>query len=213
VERVVILGRRGAGKSALAQKLSRILALPVIELDSIFWQPCPQPTPEREWAETQRTLVARDRWIIDGDLGPYGTGLELRLRAADTVIVLDFPLWRCVWRALRRSLLVQRISSAPVLRGALVLGVLREDIAGAWVGVVVDGDDATAGPARCGLCHGSTRRADPDATTVSASPSRAALNNASAATVAAPANITCITRICRRRASAELVRSFVMRHV
>jgi adenylate kinase family enzyme len=103
VERIVILGRGGAGKSALAQKLSRILDLPVIELDSIFWQPGPRPTPEREWAETQRTLVARDRWIIDGDLGPYDTGLELRLRAADTVIVLDFPLWRCVWRALRRS--------------------------------------------------------------------------------------------------------------
>jgi adenylate kinase family enzyme len=103
VERIVILGRGGAGKSALAQRLSRILDLPVIELDSIFWQSGPRPTPEREWAETQRTLVARDRWIIDGDLGPYDTGLELRLRAADTVIVLDFPLWRCVWRALRRS--------------------------------------------------------------------------------------------------------------
>jgi adenylate kinase family enzyme len=103
VERVVILGRGGAGKSALAQKLSRKLELPVVELDSIFWQPGPRPTPELEWAETQRQLVARDRWIIDGDLGPYDTGLDLRLRAADTVIVLDFPLWRCAWRALRRS--------------------------------------------------------------------------------------------------------------
>jgi hypothetical protein len=27
----------------------------------------------------------------------------VRLQAADTVIVLDFPLWRCAWRALRRS--------------------------------------------------------------------------------------------------------------
>jgi adenylate kinase family enzyme len=103
VERIVILGRGGAGKSALAQKLSNVLDLPVVELDSILWQPGPRPTPEREWAETQRTLVAGDRWIIDGDLGPYDTGLELRLRAADTVIVLDFPLWRCVWRAVRRS--------------------------------------------------------------------------------------------------------------
>jgi hypothetical protein len=25
------------------------------------------------------------------------------LRAADTIIVLDFPLWRCAWQALRRS--------------------------------------------------------------------------------------------------------------
>jgi adenylate kinase family enzyme len=103
VKRVAILGRGGAGKSVLAQKLSSILDLPVIELDSIFWQPGPRPTPEQEWAEIQRGLVARDRWIIDGDLGPYDTSLDLRLHAAETVIVLDFPLWRCVWHALRRS--------------------------------------------------------------------------------------------------------------
>jgi hypothetical protein len=31
------------------------------------------------------------------------TGLALRLRAADTIVVLDFPLCRCAWRALPRS--------------------------------------------------------------------------------------------------------------
>jgi adenylate kinase family enzyme len=103
MKRVVILGRGGAGKSALAHKLSYMLDLPVIELDSLFWQPHLRPTPERDWAEIQRKLVAPDRWIIDGDLGPYDTGLERRLRAADTIVVLGFPLWRCVWQALRRS--------------------------------------------------------------------------------------------------------------
>ena len=103
VQRVAILGRGGAGKSALAQKLSHALNLPVIELDSIFWQPGLRPMPDRDWAEAQRKILERDRWIIDGDLGPYDSDLELRLRAADTVVVLDFPLWRCVWQALRRS--------------------------------------------------------------------------------------------------------------
>jgi adenylate kinase family enzyme len=103
MQRVVILGRGGAGKSALAKQLSNELGFPVIELDSIFWQPGLRPTPEPDWTEIQRELLTHDRWIIDGDLGPYDTGLELRLRAADTIIVLDFPLWHCVWRALRRS--------------------------------------------------------------------------------------------------------------
>jgi adenylate kinase family enzyme len=103
VQRVAILGRGGAVKSALAQQLSRKLDLSVIELDSIFWQPGLRPTPEGDWAQIQRKLVARERWIIDGDLGPYDTSLEIRLRAADTIVVLDFPLWRCLWQALRRS--------------------------------------------------------------------------------------------------------------
>jgi len=103
MKHVAILGRGGAGKSLLAQRLSNKLGLPVIELDRIFWQPGPRPTPEGDWAKIQRELVIRDRWIIDGDLGPYDTGLELRLGAADTIVVLDFALWRCVWQALRRS--------------------------------------------------------------------------------------------------------------
>lgn len=39
---------------------------------------------------------------MDGDLGPYDA-LEVRLKAADTVILLDFSILRCAWRALRRS--------------------------------------------------------------------------------------------------------------
>ena len=39
---------------------------------------------------------------MDGDLGPYDV-VEVRLRAADTIIFLDFSLARCAWRALRRS--------------------------------------------------------------------------------------------------------------
>ena len=39
---------------------------------------------------------------MDGDLGPYDA-VEVRLRAADAIIVPDFSLIRCAWRAVRRS--------------------------------------------------------------------------------------------------------------
>jgi adenylate kinase family enzyme len=103
VKLIAILGRAGAGKSTLAQQLGRILGIPVTELDSPFRKPGPQPTPEPEWAQIQHRLVTPDRWIVDGDLGPDDTDLTLRLSAADTIVILDFPLWRCIWRSLRRS--------------------------------------------------------------------------------------------------------------
>ena len=60
---------------------------------------------------------------MEGDLGPYDF-VEIRLRAADTVLFLDFSLLRCAWRALGRShermdfwlwLLQYRCRSRPVL--------------------------------------------------------------------------------------------------
>jgi adenylate kinase family enzyme len=102
VKRIVVLGRGGAGKSTLAARLGTALNLPVIELDKHFWAPDLTPTPKNQWAQAQRRLTSGQQWILDGDLGPYDV-LHVRLQAADTVIVLDYPLWRCAWRALRRS--------------------------------------------------------------------------------------------------------------
>ncbi len=53
-------------------------------------------------AGSRRWLAAANRWIMDGDLGPYDV-LGERLTRADTVLILDFSLARCTWRALRRS--------------------------------------------------------------------------------------------------------------
>jgi uridine kinase len=102
MKRVLIIGPGGSGKSTLALRLCEITGLPAIELDKIFWQPGLVPLPRERWAEVQRELIAGDAWIIDGDLGPYDV-IDIRLRAADTVIFLDFSIFRCALRAIRRS--------------------------------------------------------------------------------------------------------------
>lgn len=102
MKRVVILGRGGSGKSTLASKLGEITGLPVIELDKSFWQSGLGALPSNEWANLQRKLIAQDRWIMDRDFGQRDA-VEVRLRAADTIIVLDFALLHCAWRALRRE--------------------------------------------------------------------------------------------------------------
>jgi hypothetical protein len=102
VERVVIVGRGGAGKSTAAVRMGQATGLPVIELDAHFWRPDLTPTPLQEWIQVQQHLVASDRWIADGDLGPHDAP-GVRLSRADTVLILDFSLPRCAWRAARRS--------------------------------------------------------------------------------------------------------------
>ena len=140
---MVILGRGGAGKSTLAQDLSRATGLPVAELDALFWRAGPNgPTPAEpaQWTARQHDLVRRNEWIIEGDLGPYDRDLALRLRAADTVIVLDFGFPRCAWRTLRRGreqpeywrwIWSYRRRSLPALRQAIAV-----DAAGAGIHVL-----------------------------------------------------------------------------
>ena len=102
MQRIVILGRGGAGKSTFARQLGEMTGLPVVELDKHFWQAGMVPAPRETWAQIQRQLASEDRWIMDGDLGRYDD-LRVRLQRADTVLVLDFGVWLCLRRALRRS--------------------------------------------------------------------------------------------------------------
>ncbi len=102
MQRVVILGRAASGKSTLARALGAITKLPVMELDKLFWQPGLLPTPREAWSAVQERLAHQEQWIMDGDLGPYDA-VQARLRRADTVILLDFSLFRCACQAIKRS--------------------------------------------------------------------------------------------------------------
>ena len=129
MRRVIVLGRGGAGKSTLARQLGEITGLPVVELDKLFWRPGLLPMPRDEWIHLQQKLVHEEKWIMDGDLGPYDA-LEERLRMTDTIVVLDFSLLRCAWRTFRRSrerldywrwVLAWRRHSRPALLRAIAL--------------------------------------------------------------------------------------------
>jgi adenylate kinase family enzyme len=99
MQRVLILGSPGAGKSTLARRLSERTGLPVIHPDAEYWQQgWVEPEPGA-WAAKVSDLVQRPRWIMDGNYG--GTG-DIRLQAADTAIYLDYPTWLCLWRVIRR---------------------------------------------------------------------------------------------------------------
>lgn len=102
MRRVVILGRGGSGKSVLAVDLGRATGLPVIELDDEFWNEQLEPMELDAWTCRQTVLAEPPRWIMEGDLGPHDD-LEPRLGRADTIVMLDMPLWLCVWRAWRRG--------------------------------------------------------------------------------------------------------------
>lgn len=99
MKRVLVIGSGGSGKSVLARRLAGRTGLPLIHLDTLYWRPGWEETPKDEWEATVREFVDADRWIMDGN---YGGTLDIRLAAADTVILLDLPRLTCLRRVVRR---------------------------------------------------------------------------------------------------------------
>ena len=101
MERIIIIGCGGAGKSTLARQLGENLDIPVVHLDRLFWRPgWVQVSPE-EFDELHRAEISKDRWIIDGN---FGRTIPDRLARCDTVIYLDFSRFTCLMGVLKRVL-------------------------------------------------------------------------------------------------------------
>ncbi len=101
MQRILIIGPCGSGKSTLSREVGERLGLPVFHMDQLGWLPGWVETEKNELRARIETVVATDRWLIEGN---YGSTLHLRLPRADTVIYLDFPIRLCLWRLLRRTL-------------------------------------------------------------------------------------------------------------
>ena len=101
MERIIIIGCGGAGKSTLAQQLGKKLNIPVVHLDKIFWKPGWVETPPEEFDELHRRELARDQWIMDGN---FNRTMPERIARCDTVIYLDFSRMACICGVVKRVL-------------------------------------------------------------------------------------------------------------
>lgn len=98
-KRILIVGSSGAGKSTLARQLGAATSLPIVHLDSLYWQP--------GWIGTEKVLfkekliveLQKFAWIIDGN---FDSTLALRAQYADLIIMLDYDKKLCLYRAMKR---------------------------------------------------------------------------------------------------------------
>jgi adenylate kinase family enzyme len=104
MERIVVIGTTGSGKTTLAQQISSQLNIPHIELDALYWNPnWSESTTEVFYSRVNKALSG-DRWVVDGN---YSKVRNLIWSKADTLVWLDLPLFTTFRRLLRRT--VQRV--------------------------------------------------------------------------------------------------------
>ncbi len=98
--RILILGPSGGGKTYLARRLGAILSREPTHLDALFWRPGWTSMPQSEWRHVMESLVAPEQWIMDGT---YESTLDLRIPAADAIVIVQRSRWACLWGVLRRK--------------------------------------------------------------------------------------------------------------
>ena len=91
--RILVLGCPGSGKSTLARALAARTGLPLVHLDTVWWRADGTHVPREAFDQALDALLRGEQWIMDGD---YSRTYEVRLRAADTVIFLDYPEAVCM---------------------------------------------------------------------------------------------------------------------
>jgi len=99
MERILVMGPPGSGKSTLSRHIGARYGLPVFHLDQAFWLPGWIEAPAGGFRAEVERIATLPRWVIDGN---YPEVLALRLRMADTLIYLDAPAWLSLLRIARR---------------------------------------------------------------------------------------------------------------
>ena len=100
MNRIVVIGPPGAGKTEFANELGAVLGTPnVFHLDHYFWKPGWTRTSSEERHLIIETLTQHDTWIIEGN---FLETVDEQISHADTVIWLNLSLWISLYRVLKR---------------------------------------------------------------------------------------------------------------
>lgn len=98
LQRLVIAGTSGAGKTTLARAVSERLDLPFTEIDSLFHGP--DWTPRESFLDDVKAIAAGERWVSEWQYEPARPILAAR---ATTMVWLDYPWPVQMSRAIRRT--------------------------------------------------------------------------------------------------------------
>lgn len=99
MERILIIGNAGAGKTTFSKKLAAKLGLPIIHLDKLFWHGQWEHLSREVFDSALQAELEKPRWIIDGN---YTRTLPHRLSYCDTVFYFDLPTLSCLWGITKR---------------------------------------------------------------------------------------------------------------
>ncbi|MBT5859066.1 MAG: hypothetical protein HOH88_04275 [Flavobacteriales bacterium] len=98
MQKVLVIGCCGAGKSTFSKKLQSILNVGLIHLDQYYHKPNWEEPKKEEWERIVNNLIKKPSWIKDGT---YIESLDIRIEKCDTLIYLDYSILKCFFRVVK----------------------------------------------------------------------------------------------------------------
>ncbi len=99
--KILIVGNGGSGKTTLSNKISKMLNIPILHLDNIYWINGWVHNEMEKFDSITSQFMQSQSWIIEGT--PM-RGFETRVSHSDTIIFLDFSCAACTFRIMKRSI-------------------------------------------------------------------------------------------------------------
>ena len=99
MQKVIVIGCPGSGKTTFAEKLRDKIGFPLYYLDAIWHKPDRTHISREEYDARLAEILALDSWIIDGN---YSRTIESRISVCDTVFLFDLPVEVCLDGAISR---------------------------------------------------------------------------------------------------------------
>jgi adenylate kinase family enzyme len=101
MQRVLVMGSSGSGKSTFARRLSDITGIPTVSIDALYWKPGWVESDKEDFGRRMIEAARQPRWIMDGNYISSGAG-ELRRQLSDTIIWFDLPRSVCMLGIFKR---------------------------------------------------------------------------------------------------------------
>lgn len=112
LNRVVVLGSSGSGKTTVARRLASSINAPHLEMDSVFHRYGWADDAPDDFLPILEEFTRADRWVVDGNYTSHGVR-EVVWPKADTFVWLDTPritaMRRVIGRTLRRVITREKL--------------------------------------------------------------------------------------------------------